>query len=239
MKRIVCIALILSLILCGCDFGSRRYGAAHSEYIDIVKLVQTAVPHLGYTNPNLDGVKLLETDSYGRRLFQYSLNEVGARALVICQKTENPLTYYYEDDCYLTYLRRNGEPTQEEINQLKANNDWDQPLVESRMRSVDYSSSLADIQKGANNMEVHEKIESAINRTSSEYYVTPNGLETDAQNNQVILAEVYHYGEDTKEFFILLYSHEEAKVITWEAIESGADLRESIIAFKEANGLKK
>ena len=68
-------------------------------------------------------VNILERDGQGRILYEYTTKSLitgeQETAVVICQKCDNDFVYFYEDKCYLT-----GEPSEEEIRQLKVQNRW-------------------------------------------------------------------------------------------------------------------
>lgn len=88
-------------------------------------------------------VKVLERDGQGRILYEYTTKSLitgeQETAVVICQKYDNDFVYFYEDKCYLT-----GEPSEEEIRQLKVQNRWDEenPLAGSAKRKYTVTADL-------------------------------------------------------------------------------------------------
>lgn len=135
-----------------------RTGFYEAQYI-----LDANVPAFGSLNDagRSDRVELLETDAYGRTLFRHRVR-VGERTddwqidtylttLVICQKKDEQMAYYYPDFCWLGKLSEQSgtyaEFTEEEIALIKERNDWDKPLENERMQSVLYDGRLyKDIQ---------------------------------------------------------------------------------------------
>ena len=74
----------------------------------------------------------LERDSKGRILYEFSakniLSEEWETALVICQAYDKNFVYFYEDKCYA--LKNDADLC---MNQLKQQNDWDNPLDHDKM----------------------------------------------------------------------------------------------------------
>ena len=77
-------------------------------------------------------VSVLEEDDYGRIMFSYSAPNVTTQetetVLVMCQKIDDEYVYFYEDICY-TFQYDN----QDAIKVIKEQNDWNQPLDQSKM----------------------------------------------------------------------------------------------------------
>ena len=89
-----------------------------------------------------DHIEILETDSYGRKLAVY-IGDSNLNKYIICllisQKTEDDYVYYYSDKNFIfqdynkgikieTYDDIKNYCTQDQINTLKENNDWEQEL---------------------------------------------------------------------------------------------------------------
>ncbi len=108
--------------------------------------------------PVWDFVELIETDCEGRKLYEYCWG--GKRVpkkLVLCQKSENGIAYYYEDySCMIK--NEEGNFSDEELNLIKERNDWNKPLDPGKMLAVectiegidenvdkDYSSTKRDL----------------------------------------------------------------------------------------------
>lgn len=125
MKKIICIFLLATLFFAS---GCPQHPSVQSS--SILKICANyAVPEI--TDDDLKGLELstivLDKDSYGRILFSCSyisvFTEQENSATVICQGYSNEYVSYYEDFCYVL-----GKTAQEEIDALKADNDWDKPI---------------------------------------------------------------------------------------------------------------
>ncbi len=91
-----------------------------------------AVPGM-MAGPLVDvNAETVETDDFGRMLVEYrGHSEISYQvetAMVILQKHDEERTYYYEDLCYII-----GEYTEQQLEKLKADNDWGKPLDEEKM----------------------------------------------------------------------------------------------------------
>ena len=75
---------------------------------------------------------ILEKDVEGRILYEYttyhSLRERNETAIIVCQRYDDQYVYYYEDQCYLL-----GSFHESDIESLKENNDWNEPLYHDKM----------------------------------------------------------------------------------------------------------
>ncbi len=85
--------------------------------------------------------KKLETDSYGRILFEYSapnmITNNREAFLVICQKFDNEYVYFYEDICWT-----DAEYSSTEITRFKMQNDWNKPLITDKMSARRIKTTL-------------------------------------------------------------------------------------------------
>ena len=75
---------------------------------------------------------ILEQDNYGRIMYEYSTTSVISNktetAVIICQKIDSDFVYYYEDVCYDI-----SDDANQDTSVLKAANDWNVPLKNSKM----------------------------------------------------------------------------------------------------------
>ena len=128
MKRFLfCVLLILILLLSSC----------RTEMSDFTAMGATAffaVPSVGELDMrDVDDVsEEIEKDEYGRVLYLYrgycGLAKEDKEILIIYQKHDDDYVYYYEDICYMF-----AAPSTENIESIKAINDWGCPLDESKM----------------------------------------------------------------------------------------------------------
>lgn len=77
---------------------------------------------------------IIETDQYGRVLLRtqskYAFTDQIEQVLIILQKKASERIYFYEDICYLLF-----DPTEEEIDQFKQQNDWNDEINETKLSS--------------------------------------------------------------------------------------------------------
>lgn len=127
-KTIVAILIMCTYMLTGC------ISLPQSQSLDLAVCGSYAVP--GMICYELKGgsfdCEVIDTDSYGRILFSYTtLNTITDKeetVLIICQITDPKYVYFYEDICYFM-----GVSSDDEIESLKKQNDWDCDLDFSKM----------------------------------------------------------------------------------------------------------
>ena len=239
MRKVIVILIVLSVLLCGCDAGYNRSSAGASGFDQAICVIQNAVPYTGGIDLRLDSISLLETDEYGRSLFFYrmTLSQIGI-LLIVHDITEQTASYY-EDRCYM--LCR-GADLSEDFSRadrllLKEWNDWNQPLRADKLRTVacttpadhenvqDYLHTVDTVQGALQNWFPEEDWSSAR--------VTMNGLETYAEQGQVVLVEVY-IEKGQAEYYLVLYDPRQSPAVRCaESAGSMDDFRERIIEFKE------
>lgn len=150
MKKTItigCSIILAFLILIGLLFHlglirlSRQKSYSGKDY-DLYTVGKLSVP-MGVLGESWSRTEIIEEDSYGRRLFLYDavsvywpLGEYHVYAYVICQKTEDGKTGFYEDIAYVAAAAAE-DITEEEIEILKEKNDWDKPLVKEKMWFVE------------------------------------------------------------------------------------------------------
>ena len=108
-----------------------------------------AVPGM-FSSVYAGDAELMETDVYGRTLLKYRSFDETTRwwtnAFVICQRTANAKTFFYEDVCYLIEPRDGQSIAEAQLAELKARNDWNLPMNEEKMsyRKVPAESTWGD-----------------------------------------------------------------------------------------------
>ena len=133
-------AAVLGLILSVCtsidSFFNQQAISAKSEFQMNSKLELQLAICGSYSSPGMifDDIRgkpfrctILETDDYGRILFQYEaknrIMDHQESSIVICQTYDDDYVYMYEDkNCIM------GTYESEDVEQLKMVNDWNQPL---------------------------------------------------------------------------------------------------------------
>jgi len=240
MKKTFFLFVLIATLACGCDAGYSRSSAGESGFDNALSVIQMGVPYISGMDLRLDSIKLLETDEYGRTLFYYSMGQSRMGALLIVQKTADPLVYYYEDDCYIVRESANTQDSfdSEDMLLLKERNDWNKPLNDENMRSADYSIP-ADHENVENAREICEVLRGALTRqypekTWESVQIDLNGLEDYENCGQVMLVRVHHANNSEAENYLVLYNAgNENAVIAMKPAGSIDDFRESIILFKE------
>jgi len=237
MKKKIVLLLTVLLLLSGCDAGYSRNSAKNSQYQEAIAIFEKAVALDCGVNLRLDTINLLETDHYGRKLFHYSVNTDGRYAiLLICQKTDGQLAYYYEDICYFVYNRYETGYTEADKNELKERNDWGKPLDEGKLRPVNYTGEHINVENYTKTKEIisTELKDRFGDKNWASSHLWLNGLETDERGRQVILAVADFENDKTQAFYWIVYDHSRCSVAAAEENGSGCDFRESVIAFKDA-----
>lgn len=125
------LALLLIVFLSGCLYDMR--------YSDLYQQVSSNVL---CTNGVYDGqsieIDVLEEDSYGRQLFQYSMHVVATSqydricVVAIRQKATLRDVYFYEDAGFLV-AEDFSAIDQRAVAELKLRNDWENPLQQEKM----------------------------------------------------------------------------------------------------------
>jgi hypothetical protein len=116
--------------------------------------------------------KIIETDDYGRVLFAYN-NGFGVYSVGIRQKNDRKFVYYYDNisffytDEYLLY-------TSEQVEKLKTENDWNQPMKEEKMIKRSYVDQYS-LSKGITPVLDSEDLQ----RIFHVYIEEEEGIETD------------------------------------------------------------
>ena len=154
IKAFICLTLVLALsvpLLSSCQF---RYDGGHDElYTVAINNIFGIYGHTSNGEISYDPeISVIETDDYGRTLFFYS-ESYGTEpdcsmAFVIMQASDSKYVYYYQDTCYLPFFATDGEfwhgrangdtylqameLSQELIEVLKEQNDWNRELDESK-----------------------------------------------------------------------------------------------------------
>ena len=230
MKRIVTLLLALSLFLSACQV---RRKSVSKDFYHIAEISRVSVPNGGGLNYSFDSIELLETDLYGRELFLHTKWTEQVCILLICQNKDDTYAYYYEDFSYLIHPKDSSNFTQEEIHWLKEKNDWNKPLSQQHMASVNYKESERDID---NYNHYSKVIRSALNLEGDEVVLALDGLERDQNGNKYVLVKASRVGAANAPYtsFLVLYSDSgDGSVINYVEIEPALDCRKSIISFKE------
>lgn len=151
----------IAVILSGCPGDDLAY---KGSYIDLNAVATNSM--LGIYSVDDNMIIVVEEDSFGRRMFIYYGNTIASSysvygvksyiyAILISQKTEGDLTYFYPDYNYIIYqdnINRKYKPNNEEliglvndtaiagdIEWLKQKNDWEKPIDDSKCIRINMS----------------------------------------------------------------------------------------------------
>lgn len=140
MKKILPIVLLIILVPFILTACYKEYTGDHPE------LYTVAINSLLWTNGYTHGadfyfnseIEIIDKDKYGRVMFTYNeedfaYSDIAFTALVVCQNSNKSEVYYYEDVNFIVKKKdapRENKVTfeKEEIEQLKAVNDWNSEL---------------------------------------------------------------------------------------------------------------
>lgn len=148
--RIKAFVLIFTLLISAFLFAGCTYRGYKGEQPELYSVAWASIPTLSGFRSNGEAlydavVEVLETDDYGRILFSYSedvrdYDGFGCYILIM-QRTDGEKAYYYSDDCYIYMDYENSnvliDVDSSEIEDLKALNDWNEPIDESKCEVTD------------------------------------------------------------------------------------------------------
>ena len=242
-KNMACLLLFGMLFgLCSCHRLSTLDNTKYYEAYEIVYRNVPAYHRMGMSySAQFDTVKLLDTDHYGRQLFEYcsdgDLLSEQMISLVICQKTQDGMVYYYEDVCWISRLKSAEEFSDNEVNNLKEQNDWNQSLSESKMSSTPYGKDnhtelvLSESEREATLAMIEEcfqlnegtEILYRVFYHAQSYYMVLTVL-----NTQEDLA----VGEHQSDYKLVLF-HEERGIVSFQDVDDPLNCQDEIKALKE------
>lgn len=139
---IVTCIIILLLFLTYCAYISYvTYESSIRHKNEMLILTEAIIPGLDVRTR--DWVKIEEKDDYGRYLYSFiTTGEKTIAAYIIAQQedVENEMIYYYPEYniVFLDHIEVHNlsEAEQQQIEQLKKQNDWNRPLEYSKMVSI-------------------------------------------------------------------------------------------------------
>ena len=165
--KVLALCLLLSVLLASC-YPPGTLGA--TGYDEAYVVADNAIPvFIGMPSDSyrFDKVKLLDTDEYGRTLYEYCCSYVTTRVsnvrsyvslLIVCQSYskdgKKSVTVSWYDNCWVAASRPEFEYfdfDESTILSLKEENDWGKPLDDSKMIHYTYGKkgNLAKEQRTA------------------------------------------------------------------------------------------
>ena len=148
--KVLALCLLLSVLLTSC-YRPGTLGA--TGYDEAYAVANNAIPiftNIGMDSYRFDLVKLLDTDEYGRTLYEYCCNVCNATSvsdekfyvslLIVCQSYSKDgrksVTASWYADCWVAASRPEFEYydfDESTVLSLKEENDWGKPLDDSKM----------------------------------------------------------------------------------------------------------
>lgn len=241
MYRKILVLWIMAAMLSGCVFAASGSPEA-TGFLAPYYIAEANVPFADNVYPNRwDKVQKLEEDAYGREYFLY---ETYSRFLneyivihIICQKsTEEGAYFYYPELCYAMFRAAEASAETDAAEQLKAQNDWGQPLHEDKMACMN-KQTYYDLNAGEGVLEAAllEHLE-----LGSSYSALVNPMEILSENTQVFFAEVMLWEDETSAvpaqstFYYGIYDEDADDPILFCREASGQlDCQSEIMALKQ------
>ena len=213
MKKIVLLLIVLAMLtsLTSCKFIYKGdHPGLYTAAVNSLMWVRGLSTHTEAFHDPL--ITILETDEYGRILFRYTEDRwyeadyfeyfigVPFSAIIIVQAVTDEFVYYYEDfnfyhkekefqeEYKLDEQEFEAEFTSAEISELKANNDWNQPLT------LDQCVKKEFIYKKSREMDLmdfHPEIAEKIRvQEACEFVVYPKFQTQDAYGRYLYYSEI-------------------------------------------------
>lgn len=245
MKKIrLLILTMLTLCLTGCFY--RGYSGDYSDlYTVAINSVQWNNGHSfsadKYANPKIE---IIDKDIYGRTMFTYYEKyyagaDISFSSLIICQYSNEQEVYYYEDINYIIkeqtlYAQNINGFEDEEIEQLKATNDWNQEINLKKCIKKEITKHKPSIPY---EKEVKNKIHDEFNLEDKEYSLFVNFLTSDSDDaNFIIYGFIRMYDEERIYFIGLVESNNESfEKINFLIPSNVFDYKAELIEFKKIN----
>lgn len=232
MKKIFCLLIIISVFLAGCyQKGTVRDTGLYAPYC----IAEVNIPLADNLHSSqFDRVKELEKDEYGRCYYSYK-TYCGFFATyielhIISQTVKDDEVYYYPDYCYLVRLETDPAFSDADIAQLKAWNDWNQPLAPDKMYATSYSQKQKDI---ANDRQIISAISSYLSVDDS-YGVHYNGLDLLSKNTQLFFVHVFprtdNRDRETEDYYLVIYQN--GVIVSCQQIDSPLSCQEQIWNYR-------
>lgn len=237
MNRIWILLLVAIILLSGCH---QKGTVGDTKLYEPYRIADANIPLADNLHTSqFDRVTELESDEYGRRYFSYKTYSVlyssNVEIHIVCQMSRGDNVFYYPDHSYIIRADDGPDFSEEDISELKAWNDWNQPLNEAKMCATSYAQHNEDI---ANENDIISAVLVYLDLGNS-YGVHRNGLEALNKNEQLFVVEVFPRDSNGKatgtgDIYIILYSSQIRAVTMCEKIDNPLSCQEQIHAFRDA-----
>ena len=195
MKKILLIiSLLLITVLASCGYSG--YTGSHSDlYTEAINSVPWLNGHSWGADFICDPhIEIIDEDQYGRIMFTYrekyySGADISFSALIICQGSNEKEVFYYEDENYIVkkqavYSQNLEKFTEEEIENLKANNDWNKKINYDKCVRKEITKIKPEIPK---KVEIENQIVNEFNLIDGEYSLYVDFLTNNQDNSKYII----------------------------------------------------
>ena len=231
-----CFSFVL-ILFAGC--GYIEYSGPHADlYTVAINSVLWNCGHSRKTDFFKDSeIEIIETDEFGRTLYRYeetcyNLRSLWFSALIVSQYTFDDQVYYYEDFNYIVKDRDISRTfEQDEIEQLKAINDWGKPLNADKCIGKTITNSKP---KNAAAEAVKDKLIKEYNLSFGNYGSSIDYLTEDNNSNIIFYGVIEQRNGEDYIFFVAFVSADgDIKLFTPSDLYN---YNEELKAFKEENG---
>ena len=235
-RRFLCvIALLTAMTISACYYpGTPAETKLYAPYC----ILAANVPFADNLHTSQwDHVSLLEVDDYGRHYYAYKTYSVmlqcNIEIHVISQTETDNLQYsYYQDRCYM--ICRDGETlSEDEVMQLKYNNDWGLPIVNEKLSYTDRKTCnfrIAYDEKLSMALLVYLKLDNS-------YGVLSNAIESVSDTAQLFFVEVFskQEGSNDSRYYLVVYQTDGIRpIVACEEIPLTLKCQDNISEFREA-----
>lgn len=248
MKNKIAVVLCLTLIIMlfsGCAY--KGYSGKNTDlFTEAVNSVLWNTGHSSGADRFKDSeIEVIEKDGYGRTLFTYHEKYyAGAKlsftALLIAQHSSDGFVYYYEDCNFIIkeqelYSSKTVNFTQEEMSELKAENDWDSEINLEKCIKKQISKTKQEIPYDSRT--ITDKAVEKFNLVEREYNLYLHYLTADGGDNFIVYGSIGKFNGDEDIYFAALINSV-TNEIKFLVPENVYNYRQELINFKAENGWK-
>lgn len=235
MKRFL-IAVPLFIVALSLSSCAQPGSPAANDLENAYAIVTDNVPFADNTNDlQFDRASIIEVDNWGRSLIRYRTPSVSLSDYIeiylICQKTENGLTYFYRDYCYIIRYEESEPFSEDAIALLKERNDWNKALDMSKMGCVSLEKPDNVLYRPD-----FEKLLLLRLGLSSEYGVISHAMDYISPGQQLYFANVFLLDEEKNrlfdKYYLIICESGSRPIVASQEIENSVDCQDAVAAFR-------